>query len=180
MNGSGSRPITMDPGWPHVVQQTVLPLFRRRPRIPGPAAGCARYARCCLVGLRASAGAAKSMPRPKTQAANPIERDVIVIPAKGIKKSSLDCAQSQTRPLGADAAAPQTRPRPGVALNKGRSPSGASGILIGGLGYARTPEVKNTLRAANIPHAPKTPQTQSDEKVSECAGRRTDHRQKRS
>jgi hypothetical protein len=39
--------------------------------------------------------------------------------------------------------------------------------------------MKNTLRAVNIPHARKTPQTQSDEKVSECAGRHADHRQKR-
>ena len=79
--------MTMDPGWPHVVQQTVLPLFLGTPRIPG--AGCARYARCCFVGLRASAGVTKSMPRPKTQAANPTERDVIFIPAKGIKISPL-------------------------------------------------------------------------------------------
>src|SRR5262249_49663299 len=47
MNGSGSRPMTMDPGWPHVVQHAVLPLFRGRPRT---LARCSAYPRCCLVG----------------------------------------------------------------------------------------------------------------------------------
>ena len=146
--------MTMDPGWPHVVQQTVLPLFLGTPRIPG--AGCARYARCCFVGLRASAGVTKSMPRPKTQAANPTERDVIFIPAKGIKISPLIAPS----PGPGRSARTQLRPKrgpPGCGTQQREVAERGLGNSLGGLGYARTPEVKNTLRAVNIPQGAQNP-----------------------
>src|SRR5262249_31378107 len=81
MNGSGSAPITIDPGWPHGVQQTTLPggVFRYTPRVP--------YEDCCRYFCRASAGEATSIPRPRTEAINPTEADAVVILARGMDSS---------------------------------------------------------------------------------------------
>src|SRR5262245_29060795 len=70
MNGSGSAPMTIAPGWPHGVQQTTLPggVFRYTPGVP--------YEDCCRYFCRASAGEATSMPRPRTGAINPTRPDV--------------------------------------------------------------------------------------------------------
>src|SRR5262245_29873025 len=70
MNGSGSAPMTIEPGWPQGVQQTMLDWG-----VPRGAARRPTYARC-LLG-RASADEARSMPTPKAQATNPTESAVL-------------------------------------------------------------------------------------------------------
>src|SRR5215831_742810 len=72
MNGSGSAPITMDPGWPHGVQQTKLPggVFRYP---------WAAYDGCCRYFCRASAGEARTIVRPSVDATNPTETAVLLI-----------------------------------------------------------------------------------------------------
>src|SRR5262245_42266407 len=71
MNGSGSAPITMDPRWPHGVQQTTFDggVFRYL-----PAATC-----CCRFVCRASAEEARTIPRPSAEASNPTESTVLLI-----------------------------------------------------------------------------------------------------
>src|SRR5262247_4670035 len=73
MNGSGSAPMTIAPGWPHGVQQTTLPggVLRYTPGVP--------YEDCCRYFCRASAGEATSMPIPTTEAINPTESVVLSI-----------------------------------------------------------------------------------------------------
>ena len=73
MNGSGSAPITIDPGWPHGVQQTTLPggVFRYTPWVP--------YEDCCRYFCRASAGEATTIPIPTTEAINPTKSVVLSI-----------------------------------------------------------------------------------------------------
>src|SRR5262249_8209358 len=112
MNGSGSAPITIDPGWPHGVQQTTLPdgVFRYTPGVPedhcvkaGYCCPCVRWGRYLV---RASAGEARSVPRPRTEANNPIESEVVLSLARGMD-SSID---SRPTPRGIWRASPtQTR-----------------------------------------------------------------------
>lgn len=73
MNGSGSAPITIDPGWPHGVQQTTLlgGVFRYTPGVP--------YENCCRYFCRASAGEATSIPIPTAEAINPTESVLLSI-----------------------------------------------------------------------------------------------------
>ena len=84
MNGSGSAPITMAFGWLHGVQQTRLAsgVFRGMTVTP-LLRPWSLYARCCLLDC-ASAGEARSIPRPRVEAASPNERNVIFVLANGM------------------------------------------------------------------------------------------------
>jgi hypothetical protein len=88
MNGSGSAPITMAPGWSHGVQQTTLDLgvFRGMTVMP-PLYDWPPYARCCLFRCWASADEARSMASPKTETTNPTESDVMLTFAKRMASS---------------------------------------------------------------------------------------------
>src|SRR5262249_26764929 len=77
MNGSGSAPITMAPGWLHGVQQTTLERGVLRgitvtpPTYPGVS-----YAGCCLFRCLASAGEERGTQSPNMEATSPTESDV--------------------------------------------------------------------------------------------------------
>ena len=83
MNGSGSAPITMAFGWLHGVQQTRLDsgVFRGMTVTP-LLRPWSLYARCLLDC--ASAGEARSIPRPRVETASPSERNVIFVLANGM------------------------------------------------------------------------------------------------
>src|SRR6516165_797377 len=80
MNGSGSAPITMAPGWPHGVQQTILAfgVLRGMTVMLGVGFGypCWTYAPC-LFTFRASADEETEMPR--AQISNPSMTDVLLL-----------------------------------------------------------------------------------------------------
>src|SRR6516164_530131 len=86
MNGSGSAPITMAPGWPHGVQQTILALgvLRGMTVMPGVGFGypCSTYVPC-LFAFRASAEEETEMPRAQTS--SPSRIDVLLLLAKPAK-----------------------------------------------------------------------------------------------
>src|SRR5215831_1713756 len=79
MNGSGSAPITMAPGWPHGVQQTILAfgVLRGMAVMPGVGFGypCSTYVPC--LAFRASTDEETEMPRAQTS--NPSMIDVLLL-----------------------------------------------------------------------------------------------------
>src|SRR5262249_9673441 len=86
MNGSGSAPITIDPGWPQGVQQTTLPGggFRYTPSVREEY--CVKEGDCCRYFGRASTGEPRSIPRPSADATNPTESTVLIL-ATGMEAS---------------------------------------------------------------------------------------------
>src|SRR5262245_22084914 len=80
MNGSGSAPITMAPGCPHGVQQTILAfgVLRGMAVMLGVGFGypCSTYVPC-LFAFRASADEESEMPRAQTS--NPSMTDVLLL-----------------------------------------------------------------------------------------------------
>jgi hypothetical protein len=78
MNGSGSAPMTIAPGWPHGVQQTILALgvLRGMAVMPGVGFGypCSTYVPC-LCAFRASAD--EETEKPRAQTSNPSMTDVL-------------------------------------------------------------------------------------------------------
>src|SRR5262245_34392326 len=80
MNGSGSAPITIAPGWPQGVQQTILAfgVLRGMTVMLGVGFGypCSTYVPC-LFAFRASADEETEMPR--AQRSNPSMTDVLFL-----------------------------------------------------------------------------------------------------
>src|SRR5262249_32459784 len=80
MNGSGSAPITMAPGWPQGVQQTILAfgVLRGMTVMLGVGVGvpCSTYA-TWLCAFRESADEETEMPRAQTS--NPSITDVLLL-----------------------------------------------------------------------------------------------------
>src|SRR5262249_537085 len=80
MNGSGSAPITMAPGCPHGVQQTILAFGVLRGMVVMLGVGfgypCPTYVPC-LFAFRASADEETEMPRAQTS--NPRMTDVLLL-----------------------------------------------------------------------------------------------------
>src|SRR6476659_4902670 len=98
MNGSGSAPITMDPGCPHGVQQTILAfgVLRGMTVMLGVGFGypCPTYVPC-LFAFRASADEETEMPREQTS--NPSMTDVLLLLAITIE--FLHCLSDRTSEL---------------------------------------------------------------------------------
>src|ERR1700745_2172107 len=82
MNGSGSAPITMAPGCPHAVQQTILAFGVLRGMTVMPGVGfaypCPAYVRCYLFAFRASAEDEEAE-MPRAQTSNPSTTDVLLL-----------------------------------------------------------------------------------------------------